>query len=134
VNLATNDNQPIREASKNGQTDVVKLLLSNIRVNPAADDDYAIREASKNGHTEVVKLLLSDARVNPAAKAHYAIRTAAEQGHPKTLGMLLQDPRVNLTDAQSLQRIRGAVVKGFVDCFALLFFLFFSVNATIVLD
>ena len=48
----------IREASRDGNIDVVKLLLADKRVNPSANDNEAIQWAKYYGHTEVVKLLL----------------------------------------------------------------------------
>jgi hypothetical protein len=45
---------------------VVKLLLSDKRVDPSAADNYAIRYASKKGHYDVVELLLADERVDPS--------------------------------------------------------------------
>ena len=47
--------------------EVVKLLLTDKRVNPSANNNFAIRWASRNGHTKVVKLLLADERVDPSA-------------------------------------------------------------------
>ena len=45
-------------ASENCRVDVVKLLLSDPRVDPSANDNYALRLAIQNGHKDVVKLLL----------------------------------------------------------------------------
>ena len=44
----------LEEASENGHTEVVRLLLTDPRVDPAAEDNCAIRYASRNGHTEVI--------------------------------------------------------------------------------
>ena len=63
VDPSVKDNEAIRMASKNGHTDVVRLLLQDKRVDPIDDGNYAIRLASRNGYTEVVKLLLQDRRV-----------------------------------------------------------------------
>src|ERR1700733_14379838 len=49
-------NQCFFVASEKGRTEVVRLLLTDERVNPTADNDYAIRLATQNGHTEVVRL------------------------------------------------------------------------------
>ena len=43
--------------SKNGHSEIVKLLLADPRVDPAADNNVTIRDASLHGHTEIVKLL-----------------------------------------------------------------------------
>ena len=47
--------------------EIVKLLLSDSRVDSSAESNYAIRWASLNGRLEVVKLLLSDSRVDSSA-------------------------------------------------------------------
>ena len=66
----------IRLASQYGHTEVVKLLLSDPRVNPADDNNFFICFASKNGHLNVVKLLLSDPRVDPSDNNNQAISWA----------------------------------------------------------
>ena len=75
------DNHAIREASQNGHLEIVRLLLTDSRIDPSADDNYTIREASHNGHLEVVRLLLADPRVDPSADDNFAIREAGEYGH-----------------------------------------------------
>ena len=60
------NNYAIGWASENGHFEIVKLLLSDYRVNPSADNNYAIKRASRNGHFEIVKLLLADKRVDPS--------------------------------------------------------------------
>jgi ankyrin repeat protein len=50
-------------ASEIGYLEVVKLLLSDKRVDPSANNNLAIQWASRKDHLEVVKLLLSDKRV-----------------------------------------------------------------------
>ncbi len=67
-------NQEFIKAAGTGDTNKVRLLLTNPEVNPAARDYAAIWWASSNGHTEVVRLLLADPRVDPAANNNYAIR------------------------------------------------------------
>ena len=66
-------NDAIRWASENGHFEVVRLLLSDPRVDPADDNNEAIRLASRNGHFEVVRLLLADPRVDPSENYYYAI-------------------------------------------------------------
>ena len=43
--------------------DIVRLLLSDPRVNPGDYNNETIRLASKNGHMDIVRLLFSDTRV-----------------------------------------------------------------------
>src|SRR3972149_6208605 len=63
-----------------GDSEVVKLLLADPRVDPSANDNNATHEASKNGHEKVVKLLLAHPRVDPSADDNYAIRLASVNG------------------------------------------------------
>ncbi len=48
--------------SETGNTEIVRILLEDQRLNPAARNNDSIREASHCGHTEVVRLLLNDPR------------------------------------------------------------------------
>ena len=60
-----------------GHDPVVKLLLSDPRVDPSVkddDDNQIISLASLHGHSAVVKLLLEDPRVDPSAQNNEAIR------------------------------------------------------------
>jgi hypothetical protein len=84
----------IMSASRSGHVQVVKLLLSDKRVDPSAGDNRAIKNASINGHVEVVKVLLSDPRVDPSAGNNDAIRRASENGHVEVVKLLLNDSRV----------------------------------------
>jgi ankyrin repeat protein len=90
IDPGAKDNEAINEASKNGHTEVVELLLKDRRVNP----NEAIREASKNGHIKVVKLLLKDRRVNPTVKDNESLREANKNGHTRVVQLLLKDDRV----------------------------------------
>ena len=49
-------------ASKNGHSEIVKLLLADDRADPSARNNYALRWASQNGHSEIVILLVSHPR------------------------------------------------------------------------
>jgi len=82
---------------------VIKLLLTDTRVNPSDEDNYAIQLASETGRFEVVKLLLEVGpserfpkreRVNPSAYRNFAIRKASENGHLEIVKLLLNDSRV----------------------------------------
>jgi hypothetical protein len=90
IDPGANNNEAIREASKNGHTKVVELLLKDRRVNP----NEALRDASKNGHIKVVKLLLKDRRVNPTVNNNEALREANKNGHTRVVQLLLKDDRV----------------------------------------
>ena len=64
------------QAVKRGDSERIKSLLKDERVDPAAQDNYAIRRASRKGHTEVVKLL---------------IQTKVTRGDPETIEIILNN-------------------------------------------
>jgi ankyrin repeat protein len=80
-------------ASRNGYTEVVQLLL-NAGADVRAGNDYAIRRASYYGHTEVVQLLLN-AGADVHAKDDYTIRYASAYGHTEVVQLLLAHYREN---------------------------------------
>lgn len=84
-------------ASQNGHSDIVKLLLSDPRVDPTDDNNFSIIMASKNGHREVVKLLLNDNRIIPAKYSNYAIQQACQNGHTDIVQLLWQNKKVKNT-------------------------------------
>ena len=98
-------------ASEMGRTEVVKLLLDDLRSDPNSNSGYAIGYASKNGHTDVVKLLLNDARVLPQIDDDYALRRAAQFGHTDIVKLLLEDSRVN-PNARNNEAIKLAHTNG----------------------
>jgi len=55
-NINEDLNMSFRDAIYNGDTDVVKLLLNDPRVDPASENNNAIRGAAEYGRTDVVKL------------------------------------------------------------------------------
>ncbi|PRP77975.1 centrosomal protein [Planoprotostelium fungivorum] len=95
---------------------MVRLLLSDPRVDPSARDNDAFRWAASEGHHEVygysllilvwipanrhgevVRLLLADSRVDPSVRNQEAIKKASSEGHAMTVQLLLTDPRVDLS-------------------------------------
>ena len=73
---------------------MVRLLLSDKRVDPSVNNNYAIRWASRKGHPEVVRALLLDGRVDPSAYNNYAIQWASRNGHAEVVRLLFSDERV----------------------------------------
>ena len=112
-------NQEFIEAAKTGNTDKVKLLLADPRVDPADRNNYAIHFASERGHVEVVRLLLNDSRVNPATSNNRAIKWASNNGHLEVVRLLLNDPRVDPADANN-GAIRWASHNGHAEVVRLL--------------
>ncbi len=80
-------------AAKNGQTELVKLLLSSSKLNSNECIDTAFNEAAENGHTEIVKLLLNDPRLTQDLDSSILYKVA-ENGHTETMQLMLNDPRV----------------------------------------
>jgi ankyrin repeat protein len=118
-NPSEDDNFVIKSVSEGGHLEIVKLLLSDERVDPSAGENYAIRWASRNGHHEVVNILLKHTRVNPSTRENYAIRLASERGHVEVVKLLLADPRVDPSDDENYA-IRLASEKGHVEVVKLL--------------
>ena len=94
--------------------EIVKLLLSDKRVDPSAGNNYGIRYASIKGHTEVVKLLLADKRVDPSADKNFAIRFASLYGCTEVVKLLLQDKRVD-PSAENNHAIKCASRNGHLE-------------------
>ena len=103
---------------------MVKLLLSDVRVNPDADRGCAFIEACKHGHLEVVKLLLepsqerSGQRVNPGARQSLGFLMACDFGHTEIVKFLLTDVRVD-PSARPLCLI-SACKRGYLDIVSIL--------------
>ena len=84
-------NRSIRDAARNGRSEIVKLLLQDLRVNPGDYNNVAIQNAAANGHYHVVKLLLSDVEVDPKVDDNYALRKAKQNGHWNVVKLLEQE-------------------------------------------
>ena len=89
------DNLMFRNAILEDHLDVIKLLLTDHRIDPnmrMAPDfgnlDSAIEYACKHNRLEVVKLLISDKRVDPTANNNYAIRLATSCKHLEVVKLL----------------------------------------------
>ncbi len=110
LDLSFNFDLLIRESSRYGLEEIVKLLLEYPSVNPSKLNGYAIRLASENGHLGVVKLLLMDSRVDPTAFNNGALLQATLHGRNDVVRLLLTDPRVDPTD-ENYGIVLAAIVK-----------------------
>jgi len=52
----------IQLACKNGNAEVVRLLLADPRVDPTVSNEFAIRKAGQSDNADVVRLLLADSK------------------------------------------------------------------------
>jgi len=96
---------------RHNHINIVKLLLSDNRVNPNGCGITPICWASEHGHLEIVKYLLQDPRVDPSINGNYAIEVASTYGHEKVLNLLLADHRVDPSDRNNIA-IRWAFNHG----------------------
>jgi hypothetical protein len=101
VDPAVNHNYPIRKASKDGNIQVINILLALPSVNPGdvvhfklTKDNYAIRSAAYNRHSSAIKILLADVRVDPSALLNAALISAVKNVDYYSVLALLDDPRV----------------------------------------
>jgi len=110
VDPSVDDNYPIKIASESGNTEVVKLLLSDPRVDPTVNNNGVIKRAAKNGHVKVVKILLDDGRIDPTTQDNYALQWSSRYCHTDVVKLLLADSRVrnSLSDAQ-LQKYQSSL-------------------------
>jgi hypothetical protein len=77
-------------ASSCGHLEIVKLLLSDERVNPSVDDNYSIKFASRNGHLEVVKLLYKKVYLSLYNK-NFITDESLEGGYIKIIEFILNN-------------------------------------------
>ena len=85
----------IINASSNGHTDLVEMLLSDVRIDPSIDDNTPIQNASLNGHIDIVKLLLNDSRLSIGSSLDKSVDMASRNGHIDIVKLLLSDPRID---------------------------------------
>lgn len=90
-------------ASRNGNTDLVRVLLGDQRVKPNARSNKAIRYAVRTGNYETVELFMrltrrADGGVNPSVEKSRAFREACALGHLEIAQLLAKDKRVKAYD------------------------------------
>lgn len=90
---------PIIHASKIGCPKILKILLSNNKLDPSSLDNSAISVASEFGNLESVRLLLSDPRVDPSGGDNRALWGALHYGYIEVSNLLMKDPRVIKTES-----------------------------------
>jgi ankyrin repeat protein len=106
-------------AVKHNNSEAVKLLLRDERIDPRIPDSRAFKDAVKYGYTDIVYLFLQDNRIDPAYQKNYAIRMACEKGFIQMTKLLLSDKRVNPQDVD-YESLFKAVMGGHTVCVKLL--------------
>ncbi len=61
--ILKNDRKSMKVAIDNGHLDIVKLLISDGRVDSTHDDNYVLNEALSEGYREISDILLLDQKV-----------------------------------------------------------------------
>jgi ankyrin repeat protein len=112
--------EQLLQASKNGETNVVKQLLeknSSLNVDDIKDIDgwTSLIWASENGHTDIVQLLLNNGAKATAAttSSNSALHFASNQGHTDIVKLLLGNgAMVNATTITGNTALIWASEKG----------------------
>ncbi len=103
IDPAAENNLALRCACEEGHVQMVKLLLTDPRVQPTLETEKPDTEeivnplvaACQYGHINVAKLLLADSRVKPEVNSNQALRFAIVSGFAEIVELLLQDPSVD---------------------------------------
>jgi len=101
------DNRTLYNACKNGNVEVVKILLP--RLDPSSNDNVALLAACRGGNLKIVDLLLNDPRVDPSANNNGALVIASEYGHLKVVKRLLAHAHFYLTSDSIKEALRFAL-------------------------
>jgi hypothetical protein len=105
------DNEAIINAVKLGNTEIVRLLLSDPRVDPSARNNQAIINAK---NTSIIRLLLNDKKVDPSAQNNKALINAVKTKNKYAAKFLLKDERVD-PSAQNNESLIAAVKNNDLD-------------------
>ena len=90
-------NRALKKSSKNGNSNIVKILLSDRRTNPSVQQNLPLRTACKKGRIEIVKLLLNDKRIQPSTSDYITdpLELAIMFNHPEIVKILLQNKKMS---------------------------------------
>jgi len=56
-------NKALRQAAKQGKTEIVRVLMDDPRSDPSATNNFALKWAIKGGYDEIIDMLMGDERV-----------------------------------------------------------------------
>lgn len=96
--LAACDNYALLKACSGGHTDIVRMLLSDPRVDPSCRLNKPIIRACEEGHLEIVRLLIMDHRLFPT-NFSTCLQRASRFGRFEVVKMLLNDSRIPVNEA-----------------------------------
>jgi len=118
-------NTALMEASSNGHTEIVKLLIeqgADVNAQPKLNGITALMLASSNGHTEIAKLLIkAGADVNAQSKHGTALIKAWQEGYTEIAKLLIEEGAdVNAQDSSGCTALMWASREGYADIVKLL--------------
>ena len=135
VDPTIGDQYIIKDACENGQIAVVKILLTDDRVDPSYthvldENEEEIYHSSYPSHSaftlsvlmdhsEIVSILLKDPRVNPKSDDSWCVLIAATNNCIKTMKVLIKDGRIDPSVRGNLALSR-AIKKGYTEIAKLL--------------
>lgn len=90
-------NNVLLETVRQGDADIVKILLANPRLDITSEfcQNRALEIAARFGHTNIVKILLEDGRFDPLSYRNEPMCFAAKHGHIDIVKLLLDDGRAD---------------------------------------
>lgn len=101
VDPRMDNNRAIRNASYNGHTEIVRILLQHPLVDPSALDNDALISAAANGHHEIVSMLLAHPLIRNNEEARrLALQAARCQKHDQVCSLLEPTEKLNLEELE----------------------------------
>jgi hypothetical protein len=92
-------NAPLVMATLCRRYDIIRLLLSDPRVDPRVMDSFVMSSAVTDGDLETVEMLLKDERIDPTQRGYNGfVNFAGVQKHDTVLRTLLKQPRISGTN------------------------------------
>jgi ankyrin repeat protein len=106
MTMYTDDvNQNLTFASRDGDEEMVKILLADSRVDPSFEDNEALYVAAVWGRLHIVKVLLAHPLVDPSAKNNATILMAEKSGHLDVVKLLLLSARVACSEVDHTELV-----------------------------
>lgn len=99
----------LHTAARSNNTQIMKILLGDLRVNPACRDSYVLHIAAVHRSFKIIDLLIRDPRIDPSIYNNIALRTSASYGETDIAEYLIKHPLVNPADYDSAAFISAAV-------------------------
>ena len=95
IDPKSNDSQAFVQACAFGRHSIVKLMITDGRVDPSSWNsrfsDVPLEIVVKKGHSKVVRLLVQDERVNPGLSQEFAFNKYCITGDAESVQTMLED-------------------------------------------